>query len=98
VTTESKTVNETIHYVYENGETAHDDYIAQPVTFTRSVSTDAVTGEKTYGDWSADQSFVAVDSPSIKGYTPDHATIGAQTVTGTSSDLTFTVVYKKNEP
>ncbi|KAA8439527.1 adhesin, partial [Weissella paramesenteroides] len=32
VTTESKTVNETIHYVYENGETAHDDYIAQPVT------------------------------------------------------------------
>uniref|UniRef100_UPI00388F2B20 mucin-binding protein n=1 Tax=Weissella paramesenteroides TaxID=1249 RepID=UPI00388F2B20 len=51
-----------------------------------------------YGDWSADQSFVAVDSPSIKGYTPDHATIGAQTVTGTSSDLTFTVVYKKNEP
>ncbi|MEQ6219721.1 hypothetical protein ABMB44_13950 [Levilactobacillus brevis] len=27
------------------------------VNFTRSVSTDAVTGEKTYGAWSAEQSF-----------------------------------------
>ncbi|MEQ6219674.1 hypothetical protein ABMB44_13440 [Levilactobacillus brevis] len=33
------------------------------VNFTRSVSTDAVTGEKTYGAWSAEQSFDAVKSP-----------------------------------
>ena len=98
ITTESKTINETIHYVYKDGTTAHDDYVAKPVEFTRQVSTDAVTGEKTYGSWSADQSFAAVTSPVIKGYTPDQAEIGAQTVSGDSSDLDFTVVYAKNAP
>ncbi|HCT82910.1 MAG TPA: hypothetical protein DIC55_05710 [Streptococcus sp.] len=97
-TTESKTINETIHYVYKDGTTAHDDYVAKPVEFTREVSTDAVTGEKTYGSWSADQSFAAVTSPAIKGYTPDQAEIGSQTVSGDSSDLDFTVVYAKNAP
>ncbi|MCW1909788.1 MucBP domain-containing protein [Lactiplantibacillus paraplantarum] len=98
VTTENKTVNETIHYVYTNGTTAHDDYVAQPITFTRTVSTDAVTGEKTYGAWSAAQQFAAVDSPAIKGYTPDQSQISTQTVTGDSNDLEFTVIYTKNAP
>ena len=98
ITTESKTINETIHYVYKDGTTAHDDYVAKPVEFTREVSTDAVTGEKTYGSWSADQSFAAVTSPAIKGYTPDQAEIESQTVSGDSSDLDFTVVYTKNAP
>ena len=98
ITTESKTINETIHYVYKDGTKALDDYVAKPVEFTREVSTDAVTGEKTYGSWSADQSFTAVTSPAIKGYTPDKAEIGAQTVRGDSSDLDFKVVYAKNAP
>ncbi|WP_370561509.1 MucBP domain-containing protein [Lactiplantibacillus plantarum] len=98
VTTESKTVNETIHYVYTDGTTAHDNYVAQPITFTRTVSTDAVTGEKTYGAWSAAQQFAAVDSPVIKGYTADKSSIDTQTVTGDSGDLEFTVVYTKNAP
>ncbi|MCO4499113.1 Levansucrase [Streptococcus infantarius subsp. infantarius] len=98
ITTDTKTVNETIHYVYKDGTTAHDDYVAKPVEFTSEVSTDAVTGEKTYGAWSADQSFAAVTSPAIKGYTPDQAEIGSQTVSGDSSDLDFTVVYAKNAP
>ncbi|MCZ2139628.1 LPXTG cell wall anchor domain-containing protein, partial [Lactiplantibacillus plantarum] len=98
ITTESKTINETIHYVYKDGTTAHDDYVAKPVEFTREVSTDAVTGEKTYGSWSADQSFAAVTSPAIKGYTPDQAEIGSQTVSGDASDLDFTVVYTKDAP
>ncbi|WP_317848225.1 mucin-binding protein, partial [Leuconostoc carnosum] len=78
ITTEKKTVNETIHYVYKDGTTAHDDYVAKPVEFTREVSTDAVTGEKTYGSWSADQSFAAVTSPELKGYTADKAQIDKQ--------------------
>ncbi|MCO4660371.1 Levansucrase [Streptococcus infantarius subsp. infantarius] len=57
-----------------------------------------MTGEKTYGSWSADQSFAAVTSPAIKGYTPDQAEIGSQTVSGDASDLDFTVVYAKNAP
>ncbi len=68
------------------------------MTFTRQVSTDTVTGKKTYGSWSADQSFAAVTSPVIKGYTPDQAEIGAQTVSGDASDLDFTVIYTKDAP
>ena len=98
ITTESKTIKETIHYVYKDGTKAHDDYVAKPVEFTREVSTDAVTGEKTYGSWSADPSFAAVTSPAIKGYTPDKAEIGSQTVSGDDSDLVFTVVYTKDAP
>ena len=97
-TSESQTVNETIHYVYKNGDKAADDYQATPLNFTRTVTTDKVTGEKTYGSWSADQSFAAVTSPAIKGYTPDQDEIGAQTVSGDASDLDFTVVYAKDAP
>ncbi|WP_270782835.1 collagen-binding domain-containing protein [Enterococcus lactis] len=93
ITTEKKTVNETIHYVYKDGSKAVDDHVAKPVEFTRQVSTDAVTGEKTYGAWSADQSFDAVTSPELKGYTADKAQIDKQTVTGDSKDLAFTVTY-----
>ncbi|MFD1550491.1 mucin-binding protein, partial [Levilactobacillus fuyuanensis] len=98
ITTEKKTVNETIHYVYKDGSKAVDDHVAKPVEFTRSVSTDAVTGAKTYGAWSADQSFAAVTSPELKGYTADKAQIDKQTVNGDSKDLAFTVTYTKNAP
>ncbi|WP_158071289.1 mucin-binding protein, partial [Lactiplantibacillus plantarum] len=94
--TETKTVTETIHYQGAGSQTPADN--TAQVTFTRRVSTDAVTGEKTYGSWSADQSFAAVTSPAIKGYTPDQAEIGAQTVSGDASDLDFTVVYAKDAP
>ena len=94
--TEAKTVTETIHYQGAGNQTPADN--TAQVTFTRQVSTDAVTGEKTYGSWSADQSFAAVTSPVIKGYTPDQAEIGAQTVSGDASDLDFTVVYTKDAP
>ncbi|MGA3417146.1 LPXTG cell wall anchor domain-containing protein, partial [Lactiplantibacillus plantarum] len=92
--TEAKTVTETIHYQGAGNQTPADN--TAQVTFTRQVSTDTVTGEKTYGSWSADQSFAAVTSPVIKGYTPDQAEIGAQTVSGDASDLDFTVIYTKD--
>ena len=94
--TEAKTVTETIHYQGAGNQTPADN--TTQVTFTRQVSTDTVTGEKTYGSWSADQSFAAVTSPVIKGYTPDQAEIGAQTVSGDASDLDFTVIYTKDAP
>ena len=94
--TEAKTVTETIHYQGAGNQTPADN--TAQVTFTRQVSTDTVTGEKTYGSWSADQIFAAVTSPVIKGYTPDQAEIGAQTVSGDASDLDFTVIYTKDAP
>ncbi|MCT3109463.1 LPXTG cell wall anchor domain-containing protein, partial [Lactococcus lactis] len=54
--------------------------------------------EKTYGNWSAAQSFDAVKSPELKGYTADKAQIGAQTVSGDASDLDFTVIYTMDAP
>ena len=94
--TEAKTVTETIHYQGAGNQTPADN--TAQVTFTRQVSTDTVTGEKTYGYWSADQRFAAVTSPVIKGYTTDQAEIGAQTVSGDASDLEFTVIYTKDAP
>ncbi|MCO4607566.1 Levansucrase [Streptococcus infantarius subsp. infantarius] len=94
--TEAKTVTETIHYQGAGNQSPADN--TAQVTFTRQVSADTVTGEKTYGSWSADQSFAAVTSPVIKGYTPDRAEIGSQTVSGDSSDLDFTVIYTKDAP
>jgi len=94
MTTEKKTVNETVSYVDQNGNVLAQPHTAS-VDFTRQVSTDAVTGEKTYGSWSADQSFAAVTSPELKGYTADKAQIDKQTVNGDSKDLEFTVTYTK---
>ncbi|WP_436969930.1 mucin-binding protein, partial [Lactobacillus helveticus] len=97
-TSESQTVNETIHYVYKNGDKAADDYQATPLNFTRTVTTDKVTGEKTCGSWSADQSFAAVTSPTIKGYTPDQAQIDKITgITADSAAIEKTVTYVANK-
>ncbi|MEQ6219838.1 hypothetical protein ABMB44_15695 [Levilactobacillus brevis] len=46
-------------------------------------------GEKTYGAWSAEQSFDAVKSPELKGYTADKAQIDKQTVNGDSKGFFF---------
>ncbi len=96
ITTEKKTVNETVSYVDQNGQVLATKHTAS-VDFTRQVSTDAVTGEKTYGNWSAAQSFDAVKSPELKGYTADKAQIDKQTVNGDSKDLEFTVTYRSND-
>jgi hypothetical protein len=52
-TTETKQVKEVIHYQYKNGKQALNNYVATPLTFTRTVMTDQVIGSKTYGDWMA---------------------------------------------
>ena len=96
ITTDKKTVNETIHYQGAGNQTPADHTAS--VDFTRQVSTDAVTGEKTYGAWSEAQSFDAGTSPELKGYTADKAQIDKQTVNGDSKDLEFTVTYTKNAP
>lgn len=99
-TSESQTVDETIHYVYKNGDKAADDYQATPLNFTRTVTTDKVTGDKSYGDWVAANgtSFASVTSPTIKGYTPDQAQIDTITgITADSADIEKTVTYVANK-
>ena len=100
VSSEQKQVNETIQYVYEDGSKAADDYNAPPLNFTRSVTTNQVTGEKTYGDWQAQNgdSFGEVVSPTIKGETADQFKIDAISgITANSADIQKKVVYKRNQ-
>ncbi|GAB2028236.1 mucin-binding protein [Lactovum odontotermitis] len=94
--TENKEIGETIHYFYENGDKAVEDY-TNNVTFTRTVMTDEVTNEKAYGEWASDDTtFDAVTSPKIDGYMADKLSVDEVTgITADSEDSVFTVIYKK---
>ena len=97
-TTETKQVKEVIHYQYKNGKQALNNYVATPLTFTRTVMTDQVIGSKTYGDWMASSgtSFEKVTSPSLKNYTPDVSQVAAiDKVSGETKDIVKTVIYMK---
>lgn len=63
-------VNRTITYVNEKGEEVAKK-VTDKVTFTREAKINSVTGEITYGDWTAkdgDTTFDKVESPVVKGY------------------------------
>ena len=93
---EKVTVNETIHYVYEDGSKAHDDYQATPLVFTKIGTKDLVTGEEK-ATWTKSQKFAEVASPEIPGYTPDQAVVPAVEVAhGDNNDVVRTVTYSKN--
>ncbi|MGN1284962.1 MAG: LPXTG cell wall anchor domain-containing protein, partial [Candidatus Limosilactobacillus intestinavium] len=64
------------------------------VTFTRKGTTDLVTGKTDWQPWDqGSQTFVAVPSPSITGYTADQSQIDAQNVTVGDQDIVKTVTY-----
>ncbi|TPR55919.1 mucin-binding protein [Enterococcus sp. OL5] len=94
--TETKEVKQTIHYVYEDGKEAAPDKV-DTVTFTRTVTTNEATGDKTYGEWQAkdnDTTLDEVKSPMIKNYTVDKETIEAVTgVAVDNQDIEVTVMY-----
>lgn len=91
---DKKTVTETIHYIYEDGRTAHPD-VQQILTFTKTVTKDLVTGKEVSSSWDDPQTFSAKVSPKIEGYTSDIEKIAAITVQHDSDDIERTVVYKK---
>ncbi|MFD2390888.1 mucin-binding protein [Enterococcus gallinarum] len=96
--TETKEVNQTIHYVYEDGTEAAPDKV-DTVSFTRTATTNEATGDKTYGEWQAkdnDTTFDEVTSPEIKNYTADKTTVEEVTgLTAEDKDSEVTVTYKK---
>lgn len=94
---DSKTVTETIHYVYSDGTKAHDDYVASEV-FTRTGTKNLTTGETTWDAWApASAEFKAVQSPVIAGATPDQSQVAKQTVAANSDDVVITVTYTKSQ-
>lgn len=93
---DTKTVTETIHYQYADGTQAAPDHVAT-ITFTRNGVHDEVTGNDTWDPWSAaDQTFAAVDSPVIAGYTANPAVVTSQKVTAADGNQVITVTYTKN--
>ena len=91
---DSDTVKQTVHYVYNDGSKAADDYTATPIEFTRTGDTDLVTGKTTWNAWTpTSQTFKAVPSPVIAGYTPGRATIDHIDVHAGDPDIDETVTY-----
>ena len=91
-----KVVNETVHYLFKNGDKAAEDYLAVPLRFIRPVVTDQVTGDHINGNWSAvgDTTFATIISPRIKDEIPDQPEIQAiSNVTGDVADIVKTVIY-----
>ena len=103
VTTETKDVTRTVAYEYEDGVTsgrpALPREVQQNVQFTRQVSEDPVTGQKTYGNWTPNTRTVgAVDTPAIKGFTPNKTRVNSATVSPTAPSWREIVSYRKNDP
>ncbi|WP_125702322.1 mucin-binding protein [Lacticaseibacillus daqingensis] len=93
----TQTVTRTITYVVD-GPAEAPETETQHVTFTRTGVTDDVTESRTYTDWTpASDTFKAVDSPEVTGYTPDTAKVDSATVTPETEDSTVTVTYTANE-
>lgn len=94
--TESKSITRTVTYVMEDGSPAADDAV-QTVVFTRTTSTNEVTGVTEYSNWTSDApEFASQDSPEVTNYTADTQQVAAMEVTADSSDQNVIVTYKAN--
>ncbi len=94
-------VNRTIKYVNEKGEEVAKK-VTDKVTFNREAKINSVTGEITYGNWTAkdgDTTFDKVESPVVNGYILKDAKqkeVAATTgLTADSKDENIEVVYTK---
>ncbi|MGO5391713.1 mucin-binding protein, partial [Lactobacillus amylovorus] len=95
-----KDVNQVIHYIYEDGTTAHEDYNGKTLHFVQTGTKDLVTGKITWDEWTPVQSFEMVKSPEIENYVPDRLEVGPYNIIvtndnyGTNLDKEDKVVYK----
>ncbi|KRM32971.1 LPXTG-motif cell wall anchor domain protein [Lactobacillus intestinalis DSM 6629] len=98
--TEKATTNAHVHYVVAGNEAnkpaAPADSPTQTINWTRTNTTDKVTGTTTEGTWTPDKnSFTSVTSPELTGYTPDQA-VANFTTPQPNRDQVITVVYNPN--
>ena len=91
-TSEEKTVTRTIKVTDPTGKVTT---IPQTTKVTRTVSTDKVTNQKTYGDWTT-SSFDSYDVPTIEGYTASQSTVDEAIVDGNSKDSEVNISYTAN--
>ena len=81
-----KDVNQVIHYIYEDGTTAHEDYNGKTLHFVQTGTKDLVTGEITWDEWTPVQRFEMVKSPEIENYVPDRLEVGPYNIIVTDDD------------
>ena len=98
--TETATTNAHVHYVVADNEAnkpaAPADSPTQTINWTRTNTTDKVTGATTEGTWTPDKNgFSSVTSPNLTGYTPDQA-VANFTTPQPNRDQVVTVVYNPN--
>ena len=92
--TETKTVSRIVEITLPDGQTKT---IKQEQTLKRSKTTDLVTGDVVYGEWSKAE-FDEVVAPEVDGYKPSQAKVEKETVDGNSSDQVVKITYKKVKP
>ena len=92
----TKTITQTVHYVYADKTTAAKDSV-QSVTFKHTLVFDKVTGKqiKDLGWDSDNHTFTDVVSPDITGYTPNRKMVESRVVTPSDSSKELTVIYTK---
>ena len=98
--TEKAKTNAHVHYVVAgndpNKPAAPADSPTQTINWTRTNTTDKVTGATTEGTWTPDKSsFTSVTSPELTNYTPDQA-VANFTTPQPNRDQVVTVVYNPN--
>ncbi|RMX28124.1 mucin-binding protein [Limosilactobacillus reuteri] len=98
--TESATTNAHVHYVVAGNEAnkpaAPADSPVQTINWTRTNTTDKITGATTEGTWTPDKNgFTSVTSPTLTNYTPDQA-VANFTTPQPNRDQVVTVVYNPN--
>ncbi|EEU20422.1 YSIRK-type signal peptide-containing protein [Lactobacillus mulieris] len=94
--TEDKTVTRTIIVKNPDGT---ENTTKQEVTFTRTVTTDNVKGDKTYGSWTTDgtSDWNKFTTLTVAGYTPSQSTVEKVTPSADDSDQTVTIDYSADK-
>lgn len=90
-------VHQTIHYQFADGKEARPDYTAAVLAFSRTGTQDLVTENIQWNAWTPDQTFAAVNTPAVNGYTPDVQTVAPVKVGHDSKDIEQTVVYHADD-
>ena len=90
-------VTRTVKYVYEDGSKAKED-VSETLHFKRFAYVNLVTGHIDYRPWTTtDDTFDAVTSPVIKGYTADKLVVPAVSgVQAGAADTVEVVTYVKD--
>ena len=86
------TVARTITYKMSDGSKAPAS-VKDSLTFTASKEIDKVTGEVRSTKWSKNQDFNDVESPVVKGYTPDKTVVSNKNVAHDAKDIDVVVTY-----